>query len=259
MKGKTFLKVLGLILLTAGLGVLLGFVQKKQSRLICESVEVHIPGEKFLITAGEVEQLLTAAEPAILNQPVSHARLRDMEELIRESPYVKEVSVYAGVNGVLKVELSQREPVVRIINDANKHFYLDATGHKMPLSPNYAPRVLVASGYISEPADEAGDSLAAPLMTDILELANFVGQHPFWKAQIGQVYVNPEKEIELIPRVGDHRVLIGDAQNLETKLENLLIFYRKAMPRVGWDTYKMINLKYEDQIVATKKNVELKK
>jgi len=31
-----------------------------------------------------------------------------------------------------------------------------------------------------------------------------------------------------------------------------LIFYKRAIPKVGWDTYKTINLKYANQIVCQK-------
>ncbi|HEY9561379.1 MAG TPA: cell division protein FtsQ, partial [Anseongella sp.] len=82
--------------------------------------------------------------------------------------------------------------------------------------------------------------------------ARFIREDKFWNAQIGQVYVNSGQEIELIPRIGDHRILIGNVRDLPAKMEKLLIFYQRAMPRVGWDTYKVINLKYGNQIVASR-------
>ena len=253
MKGKALFKVLGAILLTGGLVVLMGFVHKKQAKVMCKSMEIVIPGDKFLITKEEIKDLVSMADSSILWYPISYARLRSLEKTIRESPYVKDASVYTDVNGVLKIEIAQREPLVRIINEHSIHFYVDASGHKMPLSANYTPRVLVVSGHIPESSRVGGDTLETRVAGDILTLARFINKDEFWKAQIGQVYVNSEKEMELIPRVGDHRILIGTVANLEEKLEKLLIFYRKAMPRVGWDTYKVINLKYENQIVATRR------
>ncbi|QEC50974.1 cell division protein FtsQ [Anseongella ginsenosidimutans] len=252
MKGRTLLKVFGAILLAAGLAVLMGFVHKKQAKVMCKSMEIVIPGEKFLVTREEIKALVNQADSSILWYPINYARLRSLEKAIRESPYVEDASVYADVDGVLKIEVVQREPLVRIINEHNDHFYVDAKGNKMPLSANYTPRVLVASGNIPESSGSGGDTLETGLAEDILTLARFISKDEFWKAQIGQVYVNQESEIELIPRVGNHRILLGNADNLEAKLEKLLIFYRKAMPRVGWDTYEVINLKYENQIVATR-------
>ncbi|MCD7935525.1 MAG: cell division protein FtsQ, partial [Tannerellaceae bacterium] len=33
----------------------------------------------------------------------------------------------------------------------------------------------------------------------------------------------------------------------------LQVFYEQAIPKVGWDKYSLINLKFKDQIVCTKK------
>lgn len=252
MKGRTLLKILGVFVLAAGLVLLMGFVHKKQAQVLCESMEIEIPGAEFLITADEIDAMIRDADSSILSRPITYARLRNLEKVIKASPYVEDVSVYAEVNGVLKVEVQQRKPLVRIINHRNQHFYLDKRGNKMPLSSNYTPRVLVASGQIQEPPDSGNDTLATSIAKEILELATFVSSNPFWKAQIGQVYVNGEQDMELIPRVGDHRIIIGDARDLEKKFEKLLIFYRTAMPRVGWATYDVINLKYGNQIVATR-------
>lgn len=252
MNGKAILKVLGGIALAGGLAVLMGFVHRKQSKVMCKRMEIVIPGGQFLISRDQVKTIVQETDSSILWYPIGYARLRSLEKAIRQSPYVADASVYADVNGVLKVEVTQREPLVRIINQRHAHFYLDGEGCKMPLSPNYTPRVLVASGYISESFRPGSDSLETGIAKDILKLARFIEQDDFWKAQIGQVYVNAEKEIELIPRVGDHRILIGDAGDLAAKMEKLLIFYRKAMPRVGWDTYEVINLKYGNQIIATR-------
>ena len=62
-----------------------------------------------------------------------------------------------------------------------------------------------------------------------------------------------EPEIELIPRVGDHVVLLGWLDGYERKLDKLLAFYRKAMPKEGWDKRNYINIKYDGQVVCSKR------
>ena len=71
---------------------------------------------------------------------------------------------------------------------------------------------------------------------------------------INGIAVN-NKEIELVVGFGSHIVEIGDLYDLKNKLDNLFIFYRDALPAMGWDRYKKINLKYKNQIVCTKKQV----
>ena len=58
-----------------------------------------------------------------------------------------------------------------------------------------------------------------------------------------------EKELA----VGNHRIMLGTLDEFEEKLANLKLFYEQAIPKVGWEKYSMINLKYKNQIVCTKK------
>jgi len=70
--------------------------------------------------------------------------------------------------------------------------------------------------------------------------------------------VNQNHEIELIPRVGNQRILLGNADSLEAKFHNLRVFYKQALPQVGWDAYKLINIKYANQVIGVK-NDNMKK
>jgi len=69
---------------------------------------------------------------------------------------------------------------------------------------------------------------------------------------VAQVYVNEKHEIELIPRVGNQRILLGDADSLDVKFHNLAAFYKQALPQVGWDAYRLINIKYANQVIGVK-------
>lgn len=79
----------------------------------------------------------------------------------------------------------------------------------------------------------------------------------FWNNQIEQIYVSRgkknERVIEIVPRVGDHIVYLGTINNFEKKLNNLKIFYDKAIKTVGWNKYAKVNLEYENQIICTKR------
>ena len=65
--------------------------------------------------------------------------------------------------------------------------------------------------------------------------------------------MHPDQEVELVPRVGNHRIMLGTLEGFEEKLAHLKLFYEQAIPKMGWEKYSMINLKYKNQIVCTKK------
>jgi len=123
---------------------------------------------------------------------------------------------------------------------------------KIPLSDNLTARVIAANGYIDEIFGSKVDTLHTEIAKQILKTANYISRDSLWSAQIAQIYVNQDHQIELIPRVGTNRIMLGNADSLESKFANLLTFYKKAMPQVGWDRYKSINIKYANQVVGIK-------
>jgi cell division protein FtsQ len=60
--------------------------------------------------------------------------------------------------------------------------------------------------------------------------------------------------MELIPRLGQHRILLGDTTDLRDKLDRMRTFYLQGLNNTGWDKYELINLKYKNQVVCTKRN-----
>jgi cell division protein FtsQ len=123
---------------------------------------------------------------------------------------------------------------------------------KIPLSPNFTAKVLAANGYIEEVFGSKVDTLHTDLARQIFKTAEFINRDSLWSAQIAQIYIDQDHQIELIPRVGNNRIMLGNADSLESKFANLLVFYKKAMPQVGWDRYKTINIKYANQVVGVK-------
>ena len=80
----------------------------------------------------------------------------------------------------------------------------------------------------------------------------YIQEDSFLQAQIEQIYINKSNEIELVPKVGRHLILFGDIDNMETKFENLIVFYEQGMKKAGWKKYKTINLKYSNQVICSK-------
>ena len=81
----------------------------------------------------------------------------------------------------------------------------------------------------------------------------FLHNNKFWDAQIEQIHVLPDRNIELVPRVGDHLVYLGKLDDFEDKLARLKEFYKKGLNKVGWNKYSRINLEFSNQIICTKR------
>lgn len=249
---KKVLFILTWVLCLGGLVSLMSFISVKKTALQCREIKIIIPGTSSFIDRNDVSQLVKQNAGVLVGMAMDRINIHAIEKALKSNPYIRAARVFADMDGVLHIEVEQRQPVLRILNYSNQDFYIDQEGYKIPSSINYTPNVLVANGYIMESFSGTIDTLRTPVAKDLFKAATFMGNDPLWKDQIEQMYVNEQKEIEMIPRVGNHKIILGTADSLEVKLGNLLIFYKKAIPAVGWDAYKTINIKYSNQIVCEK-------
>lgn len=249
---KPLLIGLGWATTLTGLVVLMSFIEVKKAEVVCKAVKVYIPGNQYFIDRQEVDNILQMSSHTLIGRRMENIDIHALETKLKNNPFVEFAKVYMDMDGTLQVEVSQRQPILRVMNRFDQDFYVDQHGLKMPLSQNFTARVLVANGFIDELFANKVDSLHSALAKDIFKTADFIRKDSLWDAQIAQIYVNQDHELELIPRVGNQRILLGNADSLGLKFSNLKIFYKKALPMVGWDAYKVINIKYANQVVGIK-------
>jgi cell division protein FtsQ len=240
------------IICLGGIVTLMSFIEVKKHEVNCTNIKILIPGADNFIEREEIDAILKQSEGQLIGRKLEDINLHAIEEKIISNPYIALATVYADMDGVIHIEISQRQPLLRVINMGGQDYYIDRDGLKMPVSPNFTANVVVANGNIMEHFTGRVDTLITKMAADLYKTARFLKKDSLWDAQIEQIFVNEKNDIILIPRVGNQRIILGDADSLETKMTNLLTFYKKAMPQVGWDTYKTINIKYTNQIVCEK-------
>lgn len=253
---KYVLIACGWLVALGGVVVLMSFISEKKAGVICKAVKVYIPGNQYFIDKQEIDNIVN--EKALVGRTLESINIHSLESQLKANPFVQSAKVYEDMDGEIEVEISQRQPILRILNHNNQDYYVDEHGLKIPLSQNFTAMVLVANGFIEEPFGGQVDTLHTETAKAIFRTADFIRKDSLWAAQIAEIYVNQQHEIELIPRVGNQRILLGDADSLDNKFRNLYIFYKKALPQAGWGTYKAINIKYANQVVGIRNQVTKK-
>ncbi len=247
-----------------GLLITMGFVGKEREAIICNAINININdkhGYEF-ITKGDVLELLNSRDKQPVGKVMNDINITLLEKLINSNSFVANTEVYSTIDGELNIDIVQRNPIIRIININDEHFYIDERGEFMPISPNYTAPLIVANGNImnsyverkirDNDAEVIDTNSVKPVINQIFDLAKFIINDPFWSQQLEQISINEESEIELIPRVGNHRILLGNGMNLEEKFWKLMIFYKEGLSKTGWNDYSYINLKFQNQVVCSK-------
>lgn len=255
------------VILVTGLFISLAFANKKQHEITGKSLTINIEKdeENYFIEQSDIKQLLHEKGDSIINQPITTVNINELEKALNSHPAVSNANVFVTGNGDLSINVKQRVPIVRVYNWDNENYYIDSEASLMPISDKYSARVLIANGYINEPYSkrymytittimEHDFARQSSILDDIYLVADFIYKNSFWKAQIKQLYINEDREIELIPVAGNHKIILGDSKEIEYKFDKLMTFYKEGLNTTGlWETYSVINLKFKNQIVCTKK------
>lgn len=270
---RNFKKILFItlwVLLVCGLLVSMGFVNKQQDMLPCTSLDIKVnqDDDLYFLNKMDIADLIHRRGDSIIGQPKFTVNIPELEKALNSHADIANAEVFITVNGEVKVEVKQRKPVIRIINTNGDSYYLDSEGTLMPLSNKYTAKVLVANGAILEPyikrymysVEQIGKDSALrtnSMLDELFAMANYINADEFWRAQIQQVYINSEKDMELVPIIGDQQIIFGDTTAMDEKFKKLLTFYQQGLNTTGWwDKYSTINLKFKNQIVCTKKEIK---
>lgn len=232
---------------------------KNLTSQVCREVNVSLLDslQNRFVSKSEVTGIMNGFMGESVGKNVDEIDLHTAEMLLNSRSAIKESQVSITRAGELRIEITQRKPVLRIQTE-NGGFYVDETEYIFPLVSTFTSYVPVVSGHIPLAIDPQHRGLAADdsgrWMEKIMGLGSYLSTDPFWNAQIEQIYVDENGDIILSPRVGEHKIIFGDLKDIEVKFNKLYTFYKNIVPAEGWDKYSTINLKYRDQIVCKLKS-----
>lgn len=251
MKMKRSVKILLILLGALLLAVLVAVANFSRSRSQVRGIEValHYGSTPVLIAEQTVADTVCAVMPALMQQRVSDVDCDEVAAAARRVPFLSNVSASVSVSGRVVVRADQRRPIARVFH-GDRELYLDCEGALFPVSRSGNYNVLVAGGDFVNPLRM--DSLDAQLVA-LWKVASYLDSESRYARLIDQIYVERDGDVMMVPKVGDHVIELGSPDELDAKFANLVAFYRKGMPRAGWDTYSKISLKFNGQVVCTKK------
>ena len=248
--GKKIFVILGWLCLAGIVGFTIYFTYTQKAAVRCQSIVVFIsPDSPRFIDEQDIAGLIEKSGESIIGRRLSDINIEELETRLSSFTTLKDVEIYRKIeargwsfSGKLIINVGERTPVLRI-KTADEDYYLDMEGTKIPVSSKYIERMVIASGTFP---DET-------VKNNLVKMADFVNKDNFWRAQIEQVLIQPNGELLLIPQVGDYLIEFGKPEDYELKFRNLKAVYQQGFKNFGWNKYKAISVKYQNQVVCTKK------
>ncbi|MGI9526270.1 MAG: cell division protein FtsQ/DivIB [Weeksellaceae bacterium] len=240
MKKKWILLKVGLFLIT--LIFLLSFSKNryKLREVIKVDTKIDYKDGNHFVTSHLVDSLLKKSHPDYPHMAMQKVNQQKMEKLLRDNEFITDANVYLENNGILYTEIAQEVPLARV-KDINKEYYITEKGKSINLSPFFSANTILVSGHIVPEEYE-----------QIIELSRLINGDKLLKNHIIGVRKVNKNSFILVVDQGGYYLELGTLTDLQNKLDNYKVFYNKFILESADMPYKKLNLRFNNQIVATK-------
>lgn len=230
-------------------------------------ISIEYPDSIVLLTEEDVREELLSEKFVDMFTLMDRVDTDSVERYFASNHYVDSIEVYKCESGEVVIDIVQRSPICRLVAPDGDSYFYDQDGSRLPINlahPCRVPIVTCDTTMImslleveeSEKKYAKSDKKVAEnynFLDNLLNFVMFIRDDAFWSRQIVQINLSREGEVELVPRVGCHIVVLCDIEDLangEVNLQKLGRFYRRAMSEEMWSTVTSVNLKYRDQVVC---------
>lgn len=236
---------------------LTAFANSEYGEIVLNKVNIVFikDNQHHLITNDEVVNLvkdLGLVEGVSIKKDI---HVDQIEKTLRNHYAVDKAEVYFLNNGDLHINIFKKTPIARLLgNTPDVNYYLDYNGQLMKTSDSYVAKLPIFSGEIFSINDEFEPKSSTLIMDDIYEMSQLINNDAFLKSQIVQIHINNNGYFELIPRIGNQKILFGLAENMENKFKKIKLFYANGPQAKELNKYDTLNVIFDNQIICSKRN-----
>lgn len=247
MKRKVFLLIAALLTVSLGVGMslLMHGSREKHREIACSGMELSFRDSLKFVSEDDIKRFLDRNYGVYIGQRLDSVKLHRIEELIESRSVVMNSEVWTSPDGILHIEISQRAPVLRLMN-GEQGFYIDAEGDVFPLHKSYTADVPVLEGKVSR------DSL---FLQSALELHNFLEDNPKCSVMVEKMSIDEKGELNIVTSRGEERFVLGQIEDLKGKFAKIDKYYAYIVPNAGEGKYRTVIVKYKNQIICREKDI----
>jgi len=165
-------------------------------------------------------------------------KLNEIESKLYEIESIHEANIFRDFNFNLSIDIVEREPLAYYEKNDS---YIDLSGKIIKRNKELDDRLPILSGEISKNNIK--------ILVDVIKTFN---EDVFLNKELERIWFN-EDELFLKLNSFQFDIRFGDNNKMNKKLEMLKGFCIYNMENKGNETYKQIDLVYDNQLIAIKK------
>lgn len=221
------------------------YTQNQAKGATCSEMKIIVKDKanKKFVTETELSHEIYDMPATAPGKRISDINTDEIEKALNAIDKVEEVSCVVYSDGLISVEVEPMVPVARVFEDTVS-YYINRQGKKMKADKRYHMDVPIIAGSFDDTTFTA---------KSLLPIIQYINNDNAWSSLISMVYANTSKDIVLVPMIRGHVINFGDTTNIANKFSRLRQIYKEVIPLKGWEYYDTISVKWENQVVATRR------
>ena len=244
-----YLKIAFSLLLVAYLVITLSVTASEKDDALCSGVEIVVEadgGNSGFVTASELAQELDSFPSRAKGTALANINTQEIRRHLLSMDKIEDATVVRYTDGRIRIAVRPIEPAIRVF-DEGESYYVNRQGKRVKATARYHKNVPIIEGHF-----EIDDTAFTPL--SLLPLVDYISADTVWNSFITMIQVKSPREVILIPAIREHVINLGEPSNLANKFERLRRFYSEVLSSQGWEKYDTLSLKWDGQLVATKRH-----
>jgi len=250
MNKRTLLTGIAAVVLTVYLAVALTWASREASAAVCrDAVRIEIidsVGRGF-VTGGEIARELGDLAEGVRGMRLSAVDLDSVAQHLNSIDKIEHATVSRLADNTIRVRVTPMNPVARVW-DGSRSYYINRAGKRIGADARYHVDVPLIVGRFGDGA------VRQPV--DLLPLLDYIAADSTWNSMITMVKAEG-RDVFLLPMVRGHVINFGSPDRIADKFARLRAIYTEVMPVKGWNYYDTISVKWDGQVVATRRHNKL--
>ena len=150
------------------------------------------------------------------------------------------------------INIKQRRPLFRVYNASGNSFYVDEDMEKVPSSGKFVVSTIPLTGQIFETLKDSGYIVRTSQIRNAAVFYRLIEKDALLNQLFTQLHVNSRNEYSAVSRLFGHRIMLGTAENFERALNKVKLFYNNGTEKGEMESYQMVDMRFENQIICSK-------
>lgn len=227
------------------------FSNIESEKSVCTKIYVDIVNADAanFLNKQDIVNVVNAVGLNPLGKKKPEINIQEIEDTLNNYKFLEYAECSLLNDNAFFIEVKQIVPVMRIIS-SDGSYYVNKDGKRIETDARYSVDVPVVHGEFD------GEKLK---YSDIMPLINYISKSEQIANYVTDLRVRDKNNIFIVPNIRGHLVNFGSVENIESKFQKIKRFYEKVIPVRGWWYYDTISVKWDYQVVATRRSKTVRK